>query len=306
MIGKWRGACLLAIGLAWSPLAAWAQDKPAVLIYDESAATVSGARMLTGFERLPEPGEKPVWTDGTRWDNVATGLLTGAVVGSLIVGGGVADVREQEQRNRSIAALRASMTRGDRLRELVEGSLSDSAQAQGYSLKNTVRSYGLNQGSVSRVLSGPKDGTGIAAQSMPGAQMVTLSWDDRQLLLAIDMRFYRHNGSDRMPIREAGRRIVRFVGTQSPAGRDPVAYWSEQDGARFLDQVEQGMQRLLPLVWEETADAPKVSRKDTTPLQIGQSTQSFPGRLWKQEGGYAYLYNKDGGITVVATDPAAP
>lgn len=299
---KWRGACVLVVGMAVSPLAAWGQDKPAVLMYDESADTVSGARGRAGFERLPASGEKPVWTDGKQWDDVAVSLLAGGG----IVGGGIADVRAQEQRNDSIGPLRAAMTRDDRLRKLIEGSLSGGAQEHGYVLTRTVRSYGLSQGSVSRVLTAPKDGTGIAVQNTPAAQMVTLSWDDRQLLLAMDVRFYRHNGSDRMPIRETGRRVVRYVGPQSPAGTDPVAYWSGQDGARFLAQVEQGMQRLLPLVWDDTLETAKASRKDTTSLQIGQSTQSFPGRLWKQEGGYAYLYNKDGGITVVATDAAAP
>ncbi|UHQ25004.1 hypothetical protein LVB77_10155 [Lysobacter sp. 5GHs7-4] len=302
MTKQWRSACVLAMGMAFSPLAAWAQDKAAVLIYDESAATVSGARMLTGFERLPEPGEKPVWTDGSRLDDIGVNLLAG---GGLI-GAGIADARAQEQRNTSIAALRTAMTRDDRLRDLIESSVSDAARAQGFASSRAVRSRGVNQGSISRVLTAPKDGTGIAVQNAPGLQMVTLSWDDRQLLLAMDVRFYRHNGSDRMPIRETGRRLVRYVGPQSPAGTDPVAYWSAQDGARFLAQVELGLQRLQPLVWDETLEPAKASRKDTTSLQIGQSTQSFPGRLWKQEGGYAYLHNKDGGITVVATDPAAP
>ncbi|KRD79383.1 hypothetical protein [Lysobacter sp. Root983] len=55
------------------------------------------------------------------------------------------------------------------------------------------------------------------------------------------------------------------------------------------------------MVWDETLEVPQVPSKEVARLQVGGTTLTFPGRVWKQEGGYAYLYNKDGGITVVAT-----
>ncbi|KRA20394.1 hypothetical protein [Lysobacter sp. Root604] len=300
LIKRHRAVGALAIFLALSSGQAWSQDKPAVLMFDDSMDTVSGARMRLGFERLPAENEHPVWTDGSLADDVAVALLAG---GGL-VGGGIAEARKQEQRNDSIAPLRQAMERGDRLRLLIDTALEGAVRGQGYTITQTVRSNSLSQGAVSRILTKPEDGMGIAVQRTPAVQLVTLSWDNRQLFLAMDLRFYKHGGGVRMPIREKGRRVVRYVGPQSPTGVDPLAYWSAQDGTAFLAQVELGLQHLLPLVWDETLDIPNVSRKDTTMLQIGQGVQTFPGRLWKQEGGYAYLYNKDGGVTVVATEPA--
>lgn len=304
MISRARALAVPALLLAAVSGLAQGQDKPAVLVFDASVSYVAGARGRVGFDRLPAEGELAVWVEegGRRGDIAATvlGGLAGGAMGAA-AGAGLAEGRMQALRNDSIAGLRRAMERDDRLRQRMEEELRASMQANGYAVSRTVQVPTLRQGAVSRVLSKPADGVCVAVQTYPAADLVTLSWDDRHLLLSLDVRIYRHNGSERMPIREVRRRSVRFVGQGAPAGVDALAYWSDQDGAAFIAQLESGLQQLLPMVWDETLEVPQVPGKEVARLQVGGTTLTFPGRVWKQEGGYAYLYNKDGGITVVAT-----
>lgn len=305
MISRARALALPALLFAAVSGLAQGQDKPAVLVFDASVSYVAGARGREGFDRLPAEGELAVWVEeGGRKSGMAATVLGGLAGGAMgaAAAAGFAKGRLQELRNNSIAGLRRAMERDDRLRQRMNEALRASMQANGYTVSRTVQVPTLRQGAVSRVLSKPADGVCVAVQTYPASHLVTLSWDDRHLLLSLDVRFYRHNGSERMPIREVRRRSVRFVGQRSPAGVDALAYWSGQDGAAFIAQLESGLQQLLPMVWDETLEVPQVPGKEVARLQVDGTTLTFPGRVWKQEGGYTYLYNKDGGITVVSTE----
>lgn len=286
----WCGACRAA--------------QPAVLMVDASGEQVSGARTRLGFERLPTEGEKAVWRDPNgKLDNIAIGVLAG---GGL-VGMGAADARAQAERNATLAELRSAMAEGERLTRLLYSALRESAEEQDYLVNRTIRADGLSEGHVGRALADPADRIAIAAQKAGGARIVSLSWDDRQPLLAIDLRVYarEETSRDNARAREKSSRLVRYVGHSAPRAEDPRGYWSADNGQAFLAEVGMGLQRMLPLAWHPAPRVPKVSRKETVALQVDGASQRFPGRLWKEEAGAAYLFNADRGITIVATGEAS-
>jgi hypothetical protein len=208
-------------------------------------------------------------------------------------------VRERE-RDATIQPLIDGATKGDRLKTAVEDALRASVAANGYAIQRTLRADGMSKAHVYQGLTKPSDGLAIVAQQPKAIPTIALSWDDRQPLLAIDLYFYERWEGKKLTVREKRRRMLRYVGDQAPAGQDPRAYWAANDSAAFVSQVQTGLSHLLPLAWDTTIDVPKVKRKETTTLQIDGAPQVFSGRLWKQEGGIAYLYNDDEGITVVA------
>lgn len=280
-----------------------AGGKPAVLMFDSSIGQVSGALGRIGFERKPRGGERAYWeTMGGVVDDAAVTAVAMLAMGA-VMGAGVANVRAEAQRNASIDRLRKAVAEDNKLRRLFESEVRGSVEAQGYEIHRTLRANDLVAGFVVRGLEKPEDGTAIVLHS-PDGPMVSLSWDDRQPLLAMDVRTYVRRDVGQLPIQERSRRQVRYVGRNSPAGQDARNYWATDGGAPFMAEVSAGLQHMLPLLWDDTIEVPKVRRKETTLLRIDGETLSFPGRLWKEADGVAYLFNSDKGITIVATAPS--
>lgn len=288
-------ACLLSAPAA-------AQEKPAVLMMEDSLARLFGARIRFGFERHPVADESPIWTDPDgRLDSSLMSLATG---GGLI-GFAVGDAHAQRERDATIQPLIDGVTRGDRLKTMMEGELRASVESHGYVVKRVLRADGMSKAHVKQGLTQPSDGLAVLAQQPMGLPILALSWDDRQPLLAIDLHFYERWEGKKLTIRETSQRGIRYVGYQAPTGQDPRAYWAANDSAAFIAEIQNGLRRILPLAWDADIDVPKVPRKETTTLQIAGAPQVFSGRLWKQEDGMAYLFNSDDSITVVATAGAA-
>ncbi|MBA3485879.1 MAG: hypothetical protein H0T88_01595 [Lysobacter sp.] len=276
-----------------------AQQQRVVLMLDTSMEQVSGARLRLGFERLPADDEKAIWADPDGpWDSAAIALAAGGGV----LGVGLGDVHAQAERHASIKVLRDALAQSDGLKEIFEHELGRSMGASGYQAHRTIHARRLDSGHAARGLVEPEDAMAIAVQKDGLSQIVNLSWDDRQPLLAIDLRTYARRDGDRgVTAREKARSVVRYVGYQAPTGQDPRAYWAADGAKAFTTEVQAGLQRMTPVLWDETLKVPKVPRKETVTVDVAGAPQVFPGRLWKQEEGAAYLFNKDGGITIVAT-----
>ena len=292
-----RWFCLL---LFFSVVPVEAQEKPTVLLMDISAYTVSGARHRVGFERFPTGNEEPVWSDPTgKWDSTGVALLGG---GGLL-GAGMADAHAQEQRNASIGQLRAAVEEGKRLQNLIEAALRASASEHGYPITDTFVAQSVGEGYVARAI--PDKGAALMVKRNSGAQLVMLSWDDRQPLLSLDVRRYLKSGGARLLVREQAACTLRYVGYPAPSTAGAVEYWVADGATRFMAETEAGLAAMLPLVWNTEIDIPSVSRKEKVTLRVGGQDLEFPGRLWKQEGALAYLFNGDDGITIVRTQPMA-
>jgi hypothetical protein len=289
-------AIALFASLLSSP--AVAQDKPAVLMMEDSMTRLFGARSRLGFERQAAADESPVWKDP---DGRLDSTLVSLAAGGGMIGFAVGDAHAQRERDATIQPLIDGVTQGDRLKTMMEGELRASVESHGYVIQRTLRADGMSKAHVYRGLTKPSDGLAIVVQQPKATPMVALSWDDRQPLLAFDLYFYERWEGKKLTVREKSRRSIRYVGYQAPAGQNPRAYWAANDAAAFVAEVQTGLRRILPLAWDTEIDVPKVPRKETTTLQIDGAAVVFFGRLWKQENGMAYLFNQDDGITVVAT-----
>lgn len=289
-------AAVLFVCLLSAP--AIAQGKPAVLMMEDSLARPFGARGRLGFERQAVADESPIWKDP---DGRLDSALVSIATGGGIIGMAVGDAHAQRERDATIQPLIDGANKGDRLKTMMEGELRASVQFNGYAVQRILRADGMSKAHVYQGLTKPSDGLAIVAQQPKATPMVALSWDDRQPLLAIDLYFYERWEGKKLTVREKNRRAVRYVGYQTPAGQDPRAYWAANDSAAFVAEVQTGLRRILPLAWDTAINVPKVSRKETTALQIDGAPQVFFGRLWKQEDGMAYLFNHDEAITVIAT-----
>ncbi len=278
-----------------------AQDKPAVLLMEDTMARPFGARMRLGFERQAVAGESQVWVDP---DGKLDNVLSSMAAGGGLIGFAVGDAHAQRERDATIKPLIDGVGKDDGLRTMMEDALRASVKSQGYAIHRAMRSDGMSKAHVYVGLTKPSDGLAVVVQQPKGIPIVAMSWDDRQPLLAMDVYFYERWEGKKLTVREKHRRAVRYVGYQAPAGQDPRAYWAANGGAAFAAEIQTGLRLLLPLAWDAGIETPKVPRKETTTLQIDGAPQVFSGRLWKQEGGMAYLFNDDKGITVVATASA--
>ncbi len=275
-----------------------AQDKPAVLLMEDTMARPFGARARLGFERHVVGDEVPVWVDP---DGKFDSSLMALAVGGGILGFAVGDAHAQRERDATIKPLIDGVSKHERLRTMMENELRASVKSQGYAIHRAMRGDGMSKQHVYVGLAKPSDGLAVVVQQPRGIPIVALSWDNRQPLLAMDIYFYERWEGKKLTVREKGRRAVRYVGYQAPAGQDPRAYWAANEGAAFASEIQNGLRVLLPLAWDADIEVPKVPRKETTTLQVDGKSLVFSGRLWKQEGGMAYLFNNDKGITVVAT-----
>lgn len=275
-----------------------AQDKPAVLMMEDSMARPFGARARLGFERHAVADELPIWIDP---DGKLDNVLSSLAVGGGMIGFAVGDAHAQRERDATIKPLIDGVSKHDRLRTMMEGELRASVESRGYAVHRTLRADGMSKAHVYVGLTKPSDGLAVVVQQPRAIPIVALSWDDRQPLLAIDLYFYERWEGRKLTVREKSRRSIRYVGYQAPAGQGARAYWAANEGAAFAAEVQTGLRHLLPLAWDINIEVPKVSRKETTTLQVDGTPLVFSGRLWKQEGGIAYLFNDDKGITVVAT-----
>jgi hypothetical protein len=294
-------AVLLATAVLFaslSPDIVVAQDKPAVLLMEDTMARPFGARARLGFERHVVGDEVPVWVDPDgKFDSSLMALAAGGGIFGLAVG----DAHAQRERDATIKPLIDGVSKDERLKTMMENELRASVTSQGYAIHRAMRGDGMSKSHVYIGLAKPSDGLAVVVQQPRGIPIVALSWDDRQPLLAMDVYFYERWEGKKLTVREKGRRAVRYVGYQAPAGQDPRAYWAANEGAAFASEIQAGLRHLLPLAWDADIEVPKVPRKETTTLQVDGTPLVFSGRLWKQEGGMAYLFNNDKGITVVAT-----
>jgi len=276
---------------------AHAQDRSAVLLLDDSVSTVSGARWRVGFERFPVGNEKPAWENPSgRLGATGVALLAG---GGLI-GAGMGDAYAQAQRNESIQLLRTTVEQDKRLYGSIVDATRASSSDHGYAISETFLAQGVAAGHVARAVKGNGEALMVKRDSGP---LVALSWDDRQPLLALDFRRFKRSEGGRIVVREQAARTVRYVGYPAPSTAGAVEYWAADGAKRFMAEVEAGLTAMLPLAWSTDIDMPSVSRKERVALQIGEQQLEFPGRLWKQDGALAYLYNSDKGITLVRTQP---
>lgn len=278
--------------------ASHAEQQRTVLMIDSSVQQVSGARGRLGFERLPSESEQTMWVDPDgQWDSMGIALSVGGIVGA-----GLGEAHAQADRNASIKELRSALAASDALGSIFETGLGQWTGTRGYQAHRTVLAHGLAAGHVARGLAEPADATAVAVQRVSPFSIVTLSWDDRQPLLAMDVRVYARRDSQRgVTVREQVRSVVRYVGYQAPKGGDPRDWWAADGAAAFAAEVKAGLALMLPVVWDVQLEIPKVPRKETVTVQVGGAPQVFPGRLWKLQDGAAYLFNKDRGITIVAT-----
>jgi hypothetical protein len=281
-----------------SSAGAAAKEETSVLLLDDSASSVSGARHRLGFERFPIGEEKPIWIDPTgTWDSTGIALLTG---GGLI-GAGFGDAHAQEQRNASIELLRTAVEQGKRLQTAIDGAVRASASSHGFPIDETFVAHSVSEGFVLKAI--PGEGTAVMVKRQTGMQLVTLSWDNRQPLLAFDVRRLLKREGVRLPVREQFARELRYVGYPAPDAANAVEYWAKDDAHRFMSEVEIGLAAMLPLAWSTDLKVPSASRKDRVTLRVGDEQLEFPGRLWKQEAGLAYIANSDDGITIVHVQP---
>lgn len=274
------------------------ESRDAVLLIDRSATTMSGARARLGFERFPREGEAPVWHDPTgRLDSVAVSLLAG---GGLI-GFGVADAHAQAQRNATIEPLRAALAQDGMLERLVRDALIRTAIQHGYVVSKVMHHDAMSAGAAARAIDAA-EGHAIAIERYKGQPVVAFSWDDRQPLLAFQLRVYKERRGEPLKARELRAQGVRYVGRRAAASDAAAAFWSADQGARMREEIETALASMLEIASTEALDVPSIPGKETTMLTIDGEAQVFPGRLWKTEGALTFLYTADGGVTLVRTD----
>lgn len=294
---------ILLVLLSWVSVAQAADDagKDVVLLIDRSVSTVSGARMRLGFERQLVEGETGVWVDPTgRWDSVGVALLAG---GGLL-GGGMGEAHAQAQRNGHLKPVRASAETDDRLRLMFERALRASVEAEGYSADRTVMAQDASSGYVPKAVT-REGGLAVVLQRSKGLQPVSMSWDDRQVLLAFDVRRYRKGLDARGTPREQHARAVRYAGFPMPEAAKGADSWTPERTAVALSEIDAALRDMLAVAWV-TTEVPDVPRGEIATVTVGGQPQQFRGRIWKEAGGLTYLFNHDEGITLVRTAALSP
>lgn len=276
------------------------------VLIDESARTVSGARERMAFERLADEGERVKWAARQgRSTAIGTSVLsaTGAVVGGAsgaLIGVGLAQAHAQARRNASIQPLRAAVERA-RMDSLIQARVVRSLEARGIAFAPVQWALKAQPAYFQRA--GLADGSELLVIEKAGMPIVALSWDDRTPLVSMVKRSARVRTLMRGDVVSEGVSCeLRYVGTPAPDGLEPVDYWSRNGGRPFLDAVESGVvDRILAVDCGEVAALPRPGRDAMTELDIGGRRVRYPGALWKQVDGVAYLRTRDGGITLVVT-----
>lgn len=237
-----------------------------------------------------------MWADPTgRWDSVGVALLAG---GGLL-GGGMGEAHAQAQRNGYLKPLRELAETDSRLRVMVEGALRASAEAEGYTVGKTVMAQDASSGYVPKAVT-RDGGLAIVLQRSKGLQPVSMSWDDRQLLLALDMRRYKKGLDTRGTPREQHARTVRYAGFPMAEAAKGTEFWTTERTALALSEIDAALTDMLALAWVDIA-VPDVPRGEMATVAVDGQPQQFRGRIWKTEGGLTYLFNQDKGITLIRT-----
>ena len=278
------------------------EARNAVLLVEQLTSTVSGARLRLGFEAIPPEGTRAVWTDSTgRWDSIATQAVVTYAAGFLI-GGAAGDALQQQQRNNSIKVLRDVAEEDGRLGEVFKRAATKAAVARDLNVVGHFSATHANGGYIRRIVAEP-GGWAVAIQRADGVPPVSVSWDDRQLLLAIDMRLYTLGRDELKTVREQHASTMRYVGFPVPQGSDAATYLSAEQGSRAFVEIESALDTMMALALATDLELPKVPRKERATVMVDGRATVFPGRVWKEEPGLTYLVTRDKGLTLVRTAP---
>lgn len=283
---------VVVLGFCMTWATAWAQDT--LIFFDGSLGEVSGARYRSGqLPIAPQDG------DGY-WRPPKVALATTIAAGGGMLGAGLGDAVAQQIRNNSLAPLREPVMADDRLQRHIHGHIEQALAQRGRTAARSLSGRGLTSTVVEHAAADPGTTGAVFLDRDRNLPIVSLSWNDRYLLLATRIHAYQRRQTG---FRRLHSLSVRYVSLPAPAD-EPLAHWSAQDSQLFFSELDRGIPAMLELGLDgPPKDLPKARRRDTVTFDIQGVATTFRGRLWKQDGDFAYLVTSDRGVTVVNTGP---
>ena len=310
---RWTGAVLA--GLLWCGTAVAAQAPSAsaagddVLIVDNVFDRLDLAMFRQGFQRLPEDDEVPYWTD-PRGEAPALRFSEQRVPfgeHALLWVEPETYAQARQVRAKRMQAL-TSIVSEARLQALIR----EAAAAAQDVAPRVVFATEAGKASVVQVLDGRDSGTAMVIRGgpivpealLPGP--VALSWDDRQILLWLQVQRFRKVRGKHMTVRDLGPPIFYdYVGAPVPEGEDPLAWWSADDGARLQAALREGFERIFRSARAPLPASAPPDRASTAAVLVGGQLQRFPGVVIDRDAGQTRLALGKREVVLVRT-PDAP
>ena len=282
----------LAVLVAWLFATTFAHADDGVwLVLDSTAYRPFGALAHLPHQEVREDGIVPRWTDPER--------SGGAMIVPVLVGAMV-NVYAHDPvpgwRLESMQPITDAMARDGVLRQRLNATTVAVLAENGLTARHFTEVSEPGRGHLRQL--GDRAGEPALVVQRDGSPLLQLSWDDRQLLVAAKFRRFEPSGTLAQPERERSLRRVRYIG--APIENDiPMERWAADDAALFLARTERAWAALLAEGLQPQPDLPKVKRGDSVRLRVAGRDQTFAGRLWKEEGGLAYVATHDGGVSLV-------
>lgn len=280
---------LLLAASAWSV----ASERPLRIVVDATAYSLTPAMSGAGFQSLPDDGVARVWKDPVREG--------GPVMVPLLLP--IPTVMHYDPRPgwrlEGVAPL--LKLADDDLRPAFDQALAAQLPRHGWRSESLYSGVRASDGYLRRL--GERDGVlGLVIERDKELPLLSLSWDNRQLLLSATFRTFVQSRSKRAVEREQTARTVRYV-SASVQGEEPLAAWSRDGASAVGRELQRGWSRLLG-VGLESAEVPQdVGRDEIAVLQVDGREQRFMGRLWRTLEGAAHVVDSKGRVTIVELGP---
>lgn len=292
------GFCLYSAPASAAPPAAARAEVESLLIVDTAVDRMAPALFRKGFQRVPESGESAHWTNPDP-DGPSLTLRPGKLIFDTPVLW--IDPYEVERvtpvRAAAVAPVLSAVSGDQLLRTLLREAADAAGASYGIRYPRSIHSKQAGKAQVAAALQDRDTGTATVVQSgdvvnpyMPYTGPVALSWDDRQIVISLRVQHYRKVLGKHMTIRDLGPATdIHYVGATVPEGRAPIAWWSENDGARLRAELRNGFRRIFEASLGRSGAIKAPERGAMALLQVGDRIERFPGALVGEADGLATI-----------------
>ncbi len=306
---------LCCVPLLWALSAAAAPAVPTgaasvgeTIIVDNAFKELRLAIFRRPFQRIPEADELPFWIDPKaeapelRFNAQRTLFGQDVLWIDPITHGKVSMARAER-----MAAVSALVT-PERMLPLIREAVAEADRVAGASASRVVFAREAGKAQVAQVLVDRDSGHAMTIQGpvyashLPDPGGVQLSWDDRQILITLRIQRFRKVRGKHLSIRDLGPLTAyHYVGPPLPAGVDPIAHWTRNDGAPLLAALREGFTRMMVAARSPLPDGAAAAPASTAVVMVGDRLQRFPGTVIDRGDGVARLRLGKAELLLVAT-----
>ncbi|GAA4786527.1 hypothetical protein [Lysobacter hankyongensis] len=303
----WRWTLCLSLLCPLQLAAAPAQEGETVIV-DNAFKSLRPAIFRRPFQRIPDQGERPFWTDPTgespelQFDPQRTIFGDEVLWIDPMTYGKVAMARAE--RMSAVAAL----VTPERLETAIRDAIARADGVAEGPASRIVFAREAGKAQVAQVLAGRDSGNAMVVQGpvfashLPDPGAVQLSWDDRQVVITLRLQRFRKVRGKHMSIRDLGPlTFYHYVGAPVPEGVDPVAYWTRNDGAPLLAALREGFERIVRTARSPLPEGAPPAPGATSVVMVGDRLQQFPGTVIERGEGVALLRLAKAEFVLVAT-----